>query len=57
MTKVSKQKLSVAFWTVLLLFLVWDTVVSTPIDLRNEPPLIAAGSGKASVGGHCAIAK
>ena len=57
MTKVSKKKLSVAFWTVLLLFLVWDTVVSAPIDLRNEPPLIAAGSGKASVGGHCAIAK
>ncbi len=57
MAKVSKPKLSVAFWTVLLLFLVWDTVVSAPIDLRNEPPLIAAGSGKASVGGHCAIAK
>jgi hypothetical protein len=57
MAKVSKPKLSVAFWTVLLLFLVWDTVVSAPVDLRNEPPLIAAGSGKASSGGHCAIAK
>ncbi len=57
MTKASNTKLSLAFWSVLMLFLVWDTVVSAPIDLRNEPPLIAAGSGKASVGGHCAIAK
>ncbi len=57
MTKASNTNLSLAFWSVLVLFLVWDTVVSAPIDLRNEPPLIAAGSGKASVGGHCAIAK
>ncbi len=57
MTKASNTKLSLAFWSVLVLFLAWDTVVSAPIDLRNEPPLIAAGSGKASVGGHCAIAK
>lgn len=57
MTKAANTKLSLAFWSVLMLFLVWDTVVSAPIDLRNEPPLIAAGSGKASVGGHCAIAK
>ena len=57
MTKISNTKLSVVFWSVLVLFLVWDTVVSAPIDLRKEPPLIAAGSGKASVGGHCAIAK
>jgi hypothetical protein len=57
MTKATNTKLSLAFWSVLVLFLVWDTFVSAPIDLRNEPPLIAAGSGKASVGGHCAIAK
>jgi hypothetical protein len=57
MTKTSNTKLSLIFWSVLVLFLVWDTVVSAPIDLRNEPPLLAAGSGKASVGGHCAIAK
>lgn len=57
MTKAANTKLSLAFWSVLVLFLVWDTVVSAPIDLRNEPPLIAAGSGKVSVGGHCAIAK
>ena len=57
MSKTSNTKLSLVFWSVLVLFLVWDTVVSAPIDLRNEPPLIAAGSGKASVGGHCAIAK
>lgn len=57
MTKATNMKLSLAFWSVLVLFLVWDTFVSAPIDLRNEPPLIAAGSGKASVGGHCAIAK
>lgn len=57
MTKTSNTKLTIVFWSVLALFLVWDSLVSAPIDLRNEPPLIAAGSGKASVGGHCAIAK
>ncbi len=44
------------FWTALLAFLAWDFSNSAPIDLRQEPPLIAAGSGQASAGGHCAMA-
>lgn len=51
------KKYQAIFWAVLISFLVWDTVVSPPVDLRNEPPLIAAGSGKPSSGGHCAISK
>jgi hypothetical protein len=45
------------FWGVLALFVAWDFVRAPRIDLRFEPPLIAAGSGQASVGGHCAVAK
>ena len=30
---------------------------SEPLNLRNEPPLIAAGSGQVVSGGHCSIAK
>ena len=55
MTRRTQRQL--LFWTALFAFLAWDFSVSAPIDLRQEPPLIAAGSGKASVGGHCAIAK
>jgi hypothetical protein len=40
----------------LLGFLAWDFVASAPVNLRNEPPLIAAGSGKAASGGHCSMA-
>jgi hypothetical protein len=53
----SNRKLQLVFWCGLLAFLVWDTTKAPPVDLRNEPPLIAAGSGKVSSGGHCAIAK
>lgn len=45
------------FWVGLLAFLAWDWVHSPNVDLRREPPLIAAGSGQASVGGHCSTAK
>lgn len=41
------------FWTVLVLFLAWDFHRSPAIDLRQEPPLIAAGSGQVVSGGHC----
>lgn len=44
------------FWGGLLLFLAWDWSRSSPIDLRQEPPLIAAGSGQAVSGGLCAMA-
>jgi len=51
----SKNIRAAVFWTCLLILIVWDFHVSAPIDLRFEPPLIAAGSGKASSGAHCAI--
>jgi hypothetical protein len=51
------QKLQAVFWLALSAFLAWDFLASDPVDLRNEPPLIAAGSGQASSGGHCSMAK
>jgi hypothetical protein len=51
------QRLQALFWLGLLAFLAWDFSASAPVDLRNEPPLIAAGSGQASSGGHCSLAK
>jgi hypothetical protein len=45
------------FWTVLVLFLGWDFARAPAIDLRKEPPLIAAGSGQVVEGGHCSAAK
>jgi len=53
----SSSKLRIAFWVVLAAFITWDYQVSASIDLRNEPPLIAAGSGKPVSGGHCSMAK
>jgi len=47
--------LRIGFWLVLAGFLAWDYNHSAPIDLRYEAPLIAAGSGQASQGGHCSI--
>lgn len=47
--------LRVAFWAILVAFLAWDFAASKPIDLRYEAPLIAAGSGQAVQGGHCAM--
>ena len=43
------------FWSMLVAFLAWDHAASPPVDLRNEAPLIAAGSGQAIQGGHCAM--
>jgi hypothetical protein len=54
MTRRTQRQL--LFWSALFAFLAWDFSVSAPIDLRLEPPLIAAGSGQASVGGHCSMA-
>ena len=39
------------FWVLLVGFLAWDFARSPAIDLRQEPPLIAAGSGQAVSGG------
>lgn len=43
------------FWVVLIGFLAWDWTASKPVDLRSEPPLIAAGSGQVTEGGHCSM--
>lgn len=51
------HRLQAVFWLVLAAFLAWDFSASAPGDLRNEPPLIAAGSGQATSGGHCSMAK
>lgn len=53
----SKRMWQVVFWLGLLSFLVWDWTASPPVDLRQEPPLIAAGSGQVITGGHCSMAK
>jgi len=55
-TMTHRTQRQLLFWTALIAFLVWDFSVSAPIDLRQEPPLIAAGSGQASAGGHCSMA-
>lgn len=48
--------LRLLFWALLVLFLAWDFSRSPAIDLRQEPPLIAAGSGQVVTGGHCSAA-
>ncbi len=54
----NKQSLlSIVFWFLLCTFIAWDFAKSADIDLRQEPPLIAAGSGKAPTGAHCSLPK
>jgi len=53
----SRRRLAALFWLALAAFVAWDFRASAPIDLRDEPPLIAAGSGRASVGGHCSMSR
>ena len=55
MTTTRQLTLRALFWLILLGFLAWDFSASKPIDLRFEPPLIAAGSGQAVQGGHCSM--
>ena len=43
------------FWIVLVAFIAWDFWRSPAVDLRFEAPLIAAGSGQATHGGHCSM--
>ena len=49
--------LSLVFWLLLTAFIVWDFAKSEDINQREEPPLIAAGSGKAPTGAHCSLPK
>jgi hypothetical protein len=51
----TRRPLRLLFWTALVIFLAWDFLASPTIDLRLEPPLIAAGSGQAASGGHCSM--
>ena len=51
------RRIQGGFWLALLAFLAWDFNASAPVNLRDEPPLIAAGSGQAVSGGHCSMAK
>ena len=44
-----------AFWLALLAFIAWDARHAAPFNVRLEPPIIAAGSGQAVQGGHCAV--
>lgn len=54
----NKQTMFIAvFWLLLVVFIAWDFAKSAAIDLRQEPPLIAAGSGKAPTGAHCSLPK
>ncbi len=53
----SSRRWQALFWLGLVAFLAWDWSASLPVDLRQEPPLIAAGSGQATSGGHCSMAK
>lgn len=43
------------FWAALAGFVAWDFAASAPVNLRLEPPFIAAGSGTPGSGGHCAM--
>jgi hypothetical protein len=45
------------FWCAIAAFLAWDWRHSPTVNLRLEPPLLAAGSGQASAGGHCSAAR
>jgi hypothetical protein len=49
------RRLRVLFWVCLAAFLAADWWLSPPVDLRSEPPLVAAGSGQAASGGHCSM--
>ena len=43
------------FWLALLGFVAWDLAQSDPVNLRLEPPMVAAGSGLEISAGHCAM--
>lgn len=49
--------LTFVFWLLLTIFISWDFAKSADINQREEPPLLAAGSGKATTGAHCSLPK
>ena len=46
--------LSLAFWALLLAFVVFDWLRAPPRNRFDEPPPFALGSGPVSGAGHCA---
>lgn len=57
MTPMKPGWLRVAFWVALVVLVGWDWRHSPPINVRLEPPLLAAGSGQTATAGHCALVK
>ncbi len=53
----SRVLLRLTFWLALAGFVAWDLERAPPINLRLEPPLVAAGSGQSVAGGHCSAAR
>ncbi|MEO6624997.1 MAG: hypothetical protein ABIN37_09210 [Burkholderiaceae bacterium] len=53
----SRRWLRPLFWIALAGFIAWDWSYSLAVDVRQEPPAIAAGSGQAVSGGHCSLAR
>ncbi len=53
----SRRWLRPLFWIALAGFIGWDWSHSVAVDVRQEPPLIAAGSGQTVSGGHCSLAR
>lgn len=53
----NQSRLIILFWFLLTIFIAWDFANSAEINQREEPPLIAAGSGKAPTGAHCSLPK
>jgi hypothetical protein len=52
-----QSQFTLVFWLLLSVFIAWDFAKSADINQREEPPLIAAGSGKAPTGAHCSLPK
>jgi hypothetical protein len=49
--------LRIVFWVALVGLVGWDWRHSAPVNIRLEPPLLAAGSGQTATAGHCALVK
>jgi hypothetical protein len=52
-----QSQFTLVFWLLLSVFIAWDFAKSADINQREEPPLIAAGSGKAPTVAHCSLPK
>ncbi|HEX7381589.1 MAG TPA: hypothetical protein VF265_05465 [Nevskiaceae bacterium] len=50
----NSRLLVLLFWIAAIGFFTWDWMHSPPVNTYAEPPLVAAGSGVAPSGAHCA---